>query len=417
MNAAKPHQRQHPQQPERSPFALDTLSDDRRRHPQEDPISRKGTYYRPMRVATTCGMAMLIVTLVSYWVAYSSSSLLIAPTFFTVENVDTSSFLIPPFILDDGGQHHLQLHHQQPWVGHHALVPPLTPNIKTTQYHVRIIIRVHHEHKELAHGLIHSLRHQEQLLASPTLSMDFALVPTELPGVPVAQAIARDFWSNPFDPFPHVYAVNLNESFFVAASDRAAPLKCTSTEAKEIARKHNKNAVRKVCHYDNHVYYQATDVAVRELLEGCNWCTHMLVTNDDNGYHPDYFRETLLSIPLPLKEGDQPSKTKILGKFKKKKKKKQRVLTAIEERGWDFVTTDFTTGGYHIPAELVLGGLDLGSVLFSKEIVGKVGGFIAALPPKARAMDAHNADWLFTEKAMTMGGLATVVKKLLFFHN
>eukprot|EP00624_Nannochloropsis_granulata_P001820 evm.model.NODE_1887_length_28976_cov_48.374657.4 len=81
--------------------------------------------------------------------------------------------------------------------------------------------------------------------------------------------------------------------FFVAARDRAAPLKCTSKEAKEIARKHNKNTVRKACHYDNHVYYQATDVAVWELLEGCNWCTHMLVTNDDNGYHPEFPRDII----------------------------------------------------------------------------------------------------------------------------
>ena len=247
--------------------------------------------------------------------------------------------------------------------------------------------------------------------------MDFALVPTELPGVPVTQAIAQEFWLHPTDPFPHVYAVNLNEIFFVAAKDRAAPLKCTSEEAKEIASMHNKNAMRKVCHYDNHVYYQATDVAVRELLEGCDWCTHMLVTNDDNGYHPDYFRETLLGIPAPLKEGDQPSKKKRWGTSSKRKRKKERVLTAIEERGWDLVTTDFTTSGFYNPAEWLLTRVDLGSVLFSKEIVGKVGGFIAALPPQARAMDAHNADWLFTEKAIAMGGLATVVKKLLFFHN
>jgi len=154
--------------------------------------------------------------------------------------------------------------------------------------------------------------------------MDFALVPTELSGVPITRAIARDFWLNPLDPFPHVYAVNLNESFFAAANDRAAPLKCTFTEAKEIARKHNKNAVHKVCQYNNHVYYQATDVAVQELLQGCNWCTHMLVSNDDNGYHPDYFRETLLSIPLPVKDGDELSKKKRFGKFSKKKKQKQQ---------------------------------------------------------------------------------------------
>jgi len=408
MNPGKPLQQHHPQQPRHSPFALYTLSASRHR-PRNVPISRKGIYYR----AAVCGMAILSLMLVANWAAYLSS-----PTFLTVENMNTPSFLIPPFILDDGEPHHLQVHHREPWIGDHALIPPLTQKPNTTKYHVRIIIRVHHEQKGLVHGLIHSLRHQQQLLASPTLSMDFALVPTELPGVSVAQEVARDFWSNPLDPFPHVYAVNLDQSFFVAAKDRAAPLKCTSTEASEIARKHNKNSVRKVCHYDNHVYYQATDVAVRDLLEGCHWCTHMLVTNSDNGYHPDFFRETLLSIPRPLKEGDQPSKKEILGKFSKERgKNKEGVLTAIEERGWDVVTTDFTTSGYRISARYMLGRLDLGSVLFSKEIVGKVGGFIAALPPEARALDAHNADWLFTEKAMTMNGLATVVNKLLFFHN
>ena len=51
------------------------------------------------------------------------------------------------------------------------------------------------------------------------------------------------------------------------------------------------------------------------------------------------------------------------------------------------------------------------------EIVKKVGGFIAALPPGAGAEDAHNTDWLFTEKALKLGALATVVNRLLYFHN
>lgn len=81
------------------------------------------------------------------------------------------------------------------------------------------------------------------------------------------------------------------------------------------------------------------------------------------------------------------------------------------------MTTDFTTSNILKHANWALGDLDLGSVLLSKEIVDRMGGFIAALPPQATAMDAHNADWLFTEKALKVGALATVVKKLLFFHN
>lgn len=433
MLPARPHLRQHPQQASSQHLgfaAADVLPscDDRNSSP------RTSKHYRPIRFATQCGVvgALFLVSSVAWWIALSSSSSSSSPSFAT---------------------RNLAADNPQPWVGPQGLVAPSVSNNTDIHHHVRIIIRVHHEHKNLVRGLIHNFRFQQRLLSKapdePTMSMSFALVPTELPGVAVTQDIARHFWLNPSDPFPHVYALDLDEDFFVAAAEKAAPFKCTKAQMKELGHEMGKASMKKICRYDNHVYYQATDVALKEVME-CAWCTHVLVTNDDNGYHPDYFKETLMELDPPPREGEAPQP-----KPKKKKKKKsvkknssssssnvnkekevnlrekevnlkkeKRALLAVQEeveekgrRGWDLVTTDFTTSGIFLPAEWKLGSLDLGSILLSKEIVGKLGGFIEALPRGSGPEDAHNADWLFTKKALAMGATAKVVNRLLFFHN
>lgn len=148
---------------------------------------------------------------------------------------------------------------QQPWVGPHALVPPLVDRTDSTinHHHVRIIIRVHHLHEHLVRGLIHNFRFQQRLLPSSppsssspfssafssslrptTLSMDFALVPTELAGVNVTQNIARSFWENPHDSYPHVYAVDLNEAFYLEAAKRAIPFRCSREMMSRVGKEH-----------------------------------------------------------------------------------------------------------------------------------------------------------------------------------
>jgi len=257
--------------------------------------------------------------------------------------------------------------------------------------------------------------------------------------VNVTQTIAQSFWENSQDPFPHVYAVDLNEAFYVEAAERALPFRCLKEMVQRMAHKHGKAAMlKKICVYDNHAFYQATDVAVREMVEGCKWCTHLVVTNDDNGYHPDFFQEMLL--PYIQNVGPpRSSKAKrilqlasttrrISSKRARWEKKRNERLTAEiakkeeeerkeRERGWDVVTCDFTTSGFLVHTGWELGKIDLGGVLLSKQIVAKVGGFIAAMPPGAGAEEAHNADFHFVRRALSLGALTTVVDRLLFFHN
>ena len=416
MFSAKPHLRQHPQQQSSSQAVFgDGLP--AKRSAGEDDYKPRQRRHRSMRLATIFGGIWVLVSVssIGWWAALSSSFPSFSFTSLATDTFASSSPSLPP------------------WVGPHALVAPSVSAKTNIHHHVRIIIRVHHEHRQLVRGLIYNFRFQQKLLAEsldePTLSVDFALIPTELPGVNVTQAIAREFWSHPTDPFPHVYALDLHEEFYASAAERAAPLKCTDAQLKAVAHKQGKAAMKKICRYDNHVYYQATDVALKEGVD-CAWCTHLLVTNDDNGYHPDYLKETLLELDPPLKEGEvrklkrkkkrASSKIKLSSKSLQAKRDKRALAAAVEQserKGWDLVATDFTTSGILLNAEWQLGSLDLGSIMLSKEIVAKVGGFIAALPPGAGAEEAHNADWLFTKKALEIGADATIVSKLLFFHN
>lgn len=274
-----------------------------------------------------------------------------------------------------------------PWVGHHALTPPATAMPGSP--HVRVVIRVHHEHDQLVRGLVHSLRHQAAPGAG--VSVDFALVPTDPRGVPVAQAIAQDLWLDPLDPFPHVYAVAFDDAFFAHARNRSQPFDCTPEERRQATRDYGQGGAHRICTYDNHLYYQCTDVGVVDVLAACPWCTHVLVTNGDNAYHPAFLQRTLLARVAP--------------RF------------GAGGGGWDLVATDFTTNGYTVKATFARGGIDLGSVLLSKAIVAKVGGFVPALPPGARGLEAHDADWWFVKKALEVGGKGRVVHELLFFHN
>jgi len=109
----------------------------------------------------------------------------------------------------------------------------------------------------------------------------------------------------------------------------------------------------------------------------------LLVTNDDNGYHP-------------------------------------RFLAAAfgPDRGWDIMTTDFTTDGKLTSAAWERGRVDLGGVLATKPLVARLGGsFPGTLPPGAGALEVHDNDWWFCKRALELGAYGRIVHELLFFHN
>ncbi len=136
------------------------------------------------------------------------------------------------------------------------------------------------------------------------------------------------------------------------------------------------------CAYDNHAFYQATDVALLDIIRGCTWCTHVLVTNCDNTYHPDF------------------------------------LMHALREEV-DIVTTNFIhRGKWFIVSDWELGKLDLGGIVFSKAILQRVGGFIAALPQQdCGPANTHDNDYHFAMKALELGATNSKVELYALSHN
>ncbi|EWM29236.1 hypothetical protein Naga_100119g17 [Nannochloropsis gaditana] len=273
------------------------------------------------------------------------------------------------------------------------------PPHRVGEYHVRVIIRVHHLQEAATHSLIWAMRAQPQAAqsqpGSPEFTVDFALVATEEQGLPVVHRIAEAEWRRVRDidplrssdslsvspPAPDVFVADTTGSFYALASNRSAPYRCSAADEAEYYSKGGDYYVRLHCDYDNHAYYQATDVGMLDVLRGCAWCTHVLVTNSDNSYHPDF------------------------------------LLHALSPQA-DLVTTDFIDHGERVVvADWRWGEVDLGGVLASKAVVMKTGGFIASLPPDAGPQETHDNDYWFVHRGLELGATTALVHKLMFFHN
>lgn len=179
-----------------------------------------------------------------------------------------------------------------------------------------------------------------------------------------------------------VFVADTPEPFYELATNRSAPFRCSEQDRAHYRSVGGETYVRLHCAYDNHAYYQATDVAVLDAVRGCGWCTHVLVTNSDNGYHPDF------------------------------------LAAALKERA-DLVTTDFIDHGVSVvAAEWRWGEVDLGGVLATKAIVARTGGFIASLPPHAGPQETHDNDYWFVHKALELGATTAIIRgRYLFLHN
>ncbi len=259
--------------------------------------------------------------------------------------------------------------------------------------HVRIIIRVHHLQEAATRSLIWALRAMPEAAKStpgaPNFTVDFALVATESKGLPVVHRIAQDMWRTavtttrrgPDSGGPDVFVADTTGSFYALAANRSTPFRCNEAEERRYRDIGGELYVRLHCAYDNHAYYQATDVAMLDVLRGCAWCTHVLVTNSDNSYHPHFLLETL-------------------------------------QQDADLVTTDFVDHAQSMPpVDWKLGVVDLGGVLAAKAVVAKTGGFIASLPPNAGPQETHDNDYWFVHRAFELGATRALVHKVMFFHN
>ena len=71
------------------------------------------------------------------------------------------------------------------------------------------------------------------------------------------------------------------------AKTRSESYRCTNDDIEAYV------AQSTICSYDNHSFYEATDLALFDVIHGCEWCTHVLVRKSDNRYLSDYLARSL----------------------------------------------------------------------------------------------------------------------------
>jgi hypothetical protein len=169
---------------------------------------------------------------------------------------------------------------------------------------------------------------------------------------------------------------------FYAQAKAENPYNCTEYDRGEYLDTIGRASMERMCDFDDYVYYVATDRALEDFMVNCRTCTHVLVTNGDNGYAPEFFAET----------------------------------TAREE---DIVIARFTHDRRLSIPRIEIGGIDLGAVLLRKRVLE--GGrrlFLNSLPKGARAREVHDADYWYVEQAMaSQFSHVLLTERILMYHH
>lgn len=256
-----------------------------------------------------------------------------------------------------------------PWV-------PKTDGAPSDPAHVRVVIRTQAREELQLRSLIYSLRAQGQ--RKKGVQVDFVLVPTEPASLHVYQHL-RDEMNVGFND---LLLLELPDSFYAIAKTNQGPYSCTEPVRTAYTKKFKSEEVHRYCDFDHYVYYAATDQALLDFVVPCSSCTHVLVTNGDNGYAPSFLEET------------------------------RRQLTDLAIVAFIHVNRP------QIPA-IRIGGLDLGAVLMRVNVLDegrKV--FLTSLPVGAGPKEVHDADYWMVSNALDRGFSFSVLKdEVLMYHH
>jgi hypothetical protein len=170
---------------------------------------------------------------------------------------------------------------------------------------------------------------------------------------------------------------------FYAHAKAENPYNCTDKERAYFLKEYGPIDLRALCDQDHYMYFKATDRALAEFVVPCDSCTHVLVTNGDNGYAPDFFTEAT-------------------------------------RRPEDVVIVGFTHARLaYLKPKVKLTAMDMGAVLLRKRVFD--GGrklFLSSLPKGSRARAVHGADYWFVRHAVDRGMSCRILEnQILMYHH
>ncbi len=180
--------------------------------------------------------------------------------------------------------------------------------------------------------------------------------------------------------FDDIQLLDVPDSFYAEAKSEN-PYNCTDHDRATYLINLQPGAMERMCEFDDYAFYVATDRALAEFVVPCATCTHVLVTNGDNGYAPDFFYETT-------------------------------------RRQKDIVLVRFTHDRRLSRPTIELGGVDLGAVLLRRRVLEEGRRlFLTSLPKGARAREVHDADYWYVKHAVESGFTHVLLDDLLLMYH
>lgn len=182
--------------------------------------------------------------------------------------------------------------------------------------------------------------------------------------------------------FNDLLLLELPDSFYADAKTNQGPFSCTESIRTAYIQEFESEEVHRYCDFDHYVYYAATDKALLDFVVPCSSCTHVLVTNGDNGYAPSFLKETVR----------QPTDLALVG---------------------------FLHMTQPLVPSIALGALDLGGVLMRVSVLDEGRkAFLTSLPVGAGPKEVHDADYWMVVNALDRGLTFSLLKdEVLMYHH
>lgn len=147
--------------------------------------------------------------------------------------------------------------------------------------------------------------------------------------------------------------------------------------------------IRRHCNVNSPLHYLLVDIALYYVLNKCESCKQVLVTNADNHYSTTFWNTTLLEMESPR------------GSMR-----------------YDVVITNMISRGKVFPVKAERRHVDLGAYIVSTDFLRKTSiSFLSALPHRAQANDYHDADGHFIDHLRESGARIKICSDYLFFHD
>lgn len=250
---------------------------------------------------------------------------------------------------------------------------------------VAIVVRSHSSYCKELMALLWSFEAQRLIYQSRILVL---VVPTEKNSAGPLKKMLANHWPHSRSTNIRVVLMDFPGWVYDQYGSELAIL-CSSRLKHLLDESFSQADISRHCNVNSPLHYLLVDIALYYVLNKCQTCKQIMVTNADNHYSAQFLNNTLRIMENPR------------GKF-----------------NFDVVMTNMVSRGQLLYVKAQRRHVDLGAYIVRTEFLAKHGiSFLGALPERPQANDYHDADGYFIEQLRSAGARIHISQEFFFFHD